>query len=230
MASPLKATVEASEDTSSHPKPKKIKGCLCQICDKVIKDAEGKQKGQDSIFCEGNCQGWLHRSCAGITKTAFQAISSVSFSDRFLCLYCKTTEQDEEIKQLKETIVKLELKLAEQSTLTQVQGTTDSLTYAKIARDTQLPDAPTRNQDNKTSEERRFNFVMYGMKECQKGTSRQDRIIQDTDSATSIIANIDNQFTAQSVRDCFRLGKYTEGKSRPTLVKLTRAQDVTYTF
>ena len=66
------------------------------------------------------------------------------------------------------------------------------------------------------------------MKECQKGTSRQDRTIQDTDSATSIIANIDNQFMAQSMRDCFRLEKYTEGKNRPTLVKLTRAQDVTY--
>ncbi len=129
----------------------------------------------------------------------------------------------------------MEHKLAEQSTHTPAQGgpTTDSPTYANIARDTQLknPGAPTGNQTSKTSEsnqDRRFNLVVYGMKECQKGTSRQDRTIQDTDSATSIIANIDNQFMAQSMRDCFRLGKYTEGKNRPTLVKLTRAQDVTY--
>ncbi len=55
----------------------------CLICEKVIKEPEGKSKGHDSIFCDGTCQGWLHRTCAGIPKLIFQDISSSQ--DPFLC-------------------------------------------------------------------------------------------------------------------------------------------------
>ena len=41
---------------------------LCLICDKNIVDASAKSKGQDSVFCEGLCQGWLHRTFANLTS------------------------------------------------------------------------------------------------------------------------------------------------------------------
>ena len=31
-------------------------------------------EGQDSVFCEGNCNVWLHRHCVGLTKSAFNHI------------------------------------------------------------------------------------------------------------------------------------------------------------
>ena len=166
----------------------------------------------------------------------FQSLSSSPSSDPFLCLYCKTIEQDKEIQRLKSTITKLEHELA-QSTPAQdaVRGAPNSArrSYAGIVSGTQPPNLDAYipeldSQPNRASNsERKFNVVVYGIKECNKGTSRQDRVIQDTDNATSIIAKTDDHFTAQSIRDCLRLGKYTESRNRPTLIKLTRAQDVT---
>ncbi len=39
---------------------------LCLVCEKVIKDKSAKSQGEDSIFCEGSCNGWIHRQCAGM--------------------------------------------------------------------------------------------------------------------------------------------------------------------
>ena len=44
----------------------------CMICDKVIKDQDSSNKGQDSIFCEGDCQGWLHRIFCWHIQEGFQ--------------------------------------------------------------------------------------------------------------------------------------------------------------
>ena len=38
-------------------KAKKTELANCVICEKVIKEMEGSHKGQDSILCEGECQG-----------------------------------------------------------------------------------------------------------------------------------------------------------------------------
>ncbi len=147
-------------------------------------DAEGRQKGHDSILCEDSCQGRLHRTCAGFTKAAFQADPS---SDYFICRCCRTTEQDKEVQQLKNRITQLEQELANQSTVvwadlyqgaTTVASRTYSV-YAKVVRETQLEsqDAHKSDQDGQnraSNQERKFNVVVYGINECQKGTSRQE--------------------------------------------------------
>ena len=80
----------------------------CMICDKVIKDQDSSNKGQDSIFCKGDCQGWLHRTCAGISKKAF---NEATVSDQpFYCHYCRCNLQ-EEISLLNSTIVELKAEL-----------------------------------------------------------------------------------------------------------------------
>ena len=38
------------------------------VCDKLIKDASSKKKVQDCVFCEGSCEGCIHRKCVGIPK------------------------------------------------------------------------------------------------------------------------------------------------------------------
>ena len=47
---------------------------ICPICDNIIDEKDG-QKGHDSVYCEGQCQAWLRRHCAILSKAAFQAIS-----------------------------------------------------------------------------------------------------------------------------------------------------------
>lgn len=39
--------------------------CICAICDDQIVDST-----QQSIWCEGHCDTWLHRGCAGLSKAA----------------------------------------------------------------------------------------------------------------------------------------------------------------
>ena len=41
---------------------------ICPISDDVIKDSSLKTKGHDSMFCDGVCNTWLHRGCAGLSK------------------------------------------------------------------------------------------------------------------------------------------------------------------
>ena len=38
----------------------------CPTCLKLIKDATGACEGEEALFCEGICQCWYHRWCAGV--------------------------------------------------------------------------------------------------------------------------------------------------------------------
>ena len=87
-------TVLKSPSISTKKAPSK---CLCLICDKNIVDASTKNKGQDSVFCEGSCQGWLHRRCAGLCKSIFKVISSPEHNFPFYCLYCTLVRYSEQI-------------------------------------------------------------------------------------------------------------------------------------
>lgn len=96
-----RATENASRtQPSKTPMKRKSVSLPCLVCDKVIKDPDSRQKGQDAIMCEGDCQGWLHRSCAGISKKAFQAV--IYSSDPFLCHHCLQTCHQSEISGLKQ--------------------------------------------------------------------------------------------------------------------------------
>ena len=40
----------------------------CPICLDPIIDATEDTEGQEAIFCEGECDAWLHRQCAGLSQ------------------------------------------------------------------------------------------------------------------------------------------------------------------
>ena len=75
-------------------------------------------------------------------------------------------------------------------------------------------------------EERKFNVIIYGIKECKKGTPRHVRMNHDMKSVSEIIQSICPDITCQAIRDSVRLGRYTEGRNRPLLAKLNRSCDV----
>ena len=33
----------------------------CPICDDDIQEVKRNKNGEDTIFCEGSCQAWIHR-------------------------------------------------------------------------------------------------------------------------------------------------------------------------
>ena len=66
--------------------------CTCPICCDTIVDTQSDdgRDGDDSIFCEGLCNSWLHRRCAGLSVQAFNAINADPNKDRkpFRCPHC----------------------------------------------------------------------------------------------------------------------------------------------
>lgn len=78
---------------------------VCPICNDDIEDPSPKVPGQDSVFCEGLCNTWLHRRCTGLPKSAFDILSSNSES--FCCPHCALSKLKAEIINLKMTVESL---------------------------------------------------------------------------------------------------------------------------
>ena len=106
-----KVTPSASSSTKSkscnNPKSSKIASnsitdprsseVKCLVCDQEI--IEGKD---EALFCEGVCNGWYHRYCAGVSIVHFQRLSTSTES--FFCYECSSLRQNSEIQDLKKTI------------------------------------------------------------------------------------------------------------------------------
>ena len=76
--------------------------------------------------------------------------------------------------------------------------------------------------------DRKFNVVLYGISENPKGTKKSLRQIRDFESVSSIVNAVDSDISGHSIRDCTRLGKFSEShtRPRPILVKLNCKRDV----
>ncbi len=76
--------------------------------------------------------------------------------------------------------------------------------------------------------DRKFNIVVYGIKECVTGQNRHSRLIQDSNEVVSTISSIriDSNISESSIRDCTRLGKFSSDRCRPILAKLSRSCEV----
>ena len=92
---------------------------LCSVCEKCIND-----ETEELIFCDGICKSWMHRTCAGLSRIAFNA-SSESDDDSF-CHYCSTKCMRDKIKALRERVSSLEASLKLHSTPTTETGSSKS--------------------------------------------------------------------------------------------------------
>lgn len=227
----------------------------CPICDLIIKDAEGKKQGEDSVECDGNCATWLHRKCAGLSKEAFK---SVCESDKpFYCPQCRLDKQELEIMSLRDLVSKLSSKLSlvcneldslknsspssngvhsennNESYSSVVSGSKSPSSKYETQTSANTPDRSSKSNNNQlghsiptSTSERRSNLVIYGLTESNKGTLRHLRNRHDIESAGKLLSTVDPFVTENLICDCFRLGKFQDSRSRPLLVKLTRPNDV----
>lgn len=230
------ATNNSRAPSSSTKKGAKTAQESCLICDKVIKDGV---PGQESILCEGECcQGWIHRTCAGLSKRAFQIARESA--DPYLCHYCSSLTLQREIKQLKQTVSSLQAEVesfrsagnSPEITAPPSPGINqDRATYASVTNTGQSN--PTPNPSRVTSNtttthhDKKFNLVVYGIEESAKGSPRHVRSRNDMDAVADVLTSLDSMVHEHYIRDCQRLGKYLEMKHRPILVKLSRSCDVT---
>ena len=79
------------------------------------------------------------------------------------------------------------------------------------------------------SVDRKFNIVMFGIKESPPKTPKTERLEHELQCITNAFANVDLPIQANCIRDCIRLGKYKPEapKPRPILIKFLRASEAT---
>ena len=97
----------AKSVTISKTKPAKNTQNLvnCPICEEDIHDATSNTKGEDYVYCEGNCKTWLHRRCAGLSKHNFKLV--IESNAPYLCTHCRLTEAEKKIEETNLQLQKL---------------------------------------------------------------------------------------------------------------------------
>ena len=236
----IKTTLKTSKSK------RKVKETCCSICLDTIEECEGGKAGHDAVFCDGLCQGWLHRGCAGLTKTAFSTVSRSE--DPFFCPHCRLDYHNKEITFLKDTLKSLmeELKHSNANMIEQnsdsnnvennVENVPPSTTYAEVisssCKKTILnsnSETTVQKRQNKfvPIQEKKFNVLIFGIQECPKGFSRQSHSESDIKTAVSILSYIDSTICDQNISDVYCVGKYNSERQRPrpTLVKFIRSAD-----
>ena len=78
---------------------------VCSICNKRIEERSARNKGEDAVFCEGKCQKWLHRHCAGLSQPCFKLINETDAP--FTCVYCLLIQQAAQINEMHTTVKNL---------------------------------------------------------------------------------------------------------------------------
>ena len=87
----------------------------CPICEREIIEAQDESKGEDvsegdnAVFCEGLCQKWFHRTYCGLARELFAAMGESN--EPFMCYYCMTSKQRDEINDLKALVKTLSDKI-----------------------------------------------------------------------------------------------------------------------
>ena len=127
--------------------------CICPICLDPIVDAKSKQKGQDSIFCDSQCSAWLHRQCAGLSKSLFE--SWTESEKPFYCPHCRLHDHTYtlEIAKLKEAIESLTKSISgineksEMSTKPNTNQQTINKTTTVIASDEPKPSSEKQKEN-----------------------------------------------------------------------------------
>ena len=76
----------------------KVPSC-CTICGDAIEEASEKSVGEDAVFCDGQCQAWIHRRCAGLSTSRFSVVRGSK--EPFFCPHCRLETNEKEIHSLK---------------------------------------------------------------------------------------------------------------------------------
>ena len=221
-------------------KKSKAEQTNCLVCEKVIPELDDKTKGHEALFCEGKCQGWIHRQCAGITRFGYDKLGESTIP--FLCSYCTLVKQHNEIDTLKDTIKTLSNKISELEASLKLNALQTSQSMETESSDTN--NHTTIQQTSHTAStysvmkpplrgilpgERKFNLVIYGIAECSTATPKSERQKSDLANCQTAISKLNAEIDSHSIRDCLRLGNYKKQspRPRPILLKLNCSVDVT---
>ena len=216
-------------DIELNPGPDDEVKCVC---------SSSEEFGQ-MLQCE-LCSHWLHCKCINISpsvaetypytcpfciKNSITMLHSVQSEIRLLndrLSRLENTSNDHDLGSVQEDLGSLSAKMKSISSLsTSFHSNASTSGNKSLGNITSKPASSLAPQS-----ERKFNVVIFGLKEPPKGTAKAVRSAKDLESSTATLSLVDSNITDRSIRDCFRLGKYNESHTRPILVRLTRACEV----
>ena len=199
---------------------------LCCICTQKIGPKD------EVLFCSGTCQKYLHRYCASVGESSYKALTSEG-AQPFLCFCCFRAQKDEQVAILFSVIdtLKAEINALKTGTVEppQIRSYAKTVNTQKTSAAAPTPGESTTNPvSRKYHQDNKFNAVLYGVQECPSGMSKPARFESDLTSVVNVLSSLDSSIQSQSIKDCFRLGKFSSGASRPRpiLIKFVRVADV----
>jgi len=187
------------------------------------------------MYCEGECDARLHRRCAGLSKSLFNVLEKSS--DPFYFPNCQLKKYAREIKELKSIINSLSENLS--SLHSKVKPSEQPIHESMLTNATikPPPNDPTHHQHPQAKptsqgltssvDNKKFNTVLYGIKECPPKTVKPIHLEQDLQNIVSTFDKAALPVNNYSVKDVFRLRKYKPDaqRPRPILVKFLRSAD-----
>ena len=219
-------TRSTSKDGSINAVNKQV--FYCGICEEVINEPNDLD-GDDSIFGNGVCNGWIHRCCAGLSTARFKEITKSD--DPFFCPNCYAIDQRKEIKTLKSALTLLQSELgALKIALNQkTPNENHPISNGETSVDSVPAPIPTAVSSPEIADpDKKFGLVIYGISESPSGTPKSQRISADFEAVAGALNPLSNDFTEHSIRDCIRLGKYAPNSTRPRpiLAKLNSSRHI----
>ncbi len=90
---------------SSRTDPRSPDHHTCPTCTQTIVEATDDAEGQEALICEGNCNAWYHRWCAGVSTLRYESLSSSE--EPFLCPSCTADRHQQSILELQSNVKSL---------------------------------------------------------------------------------------------------------------------------
>ena len=237
-------------------RPPKIQGLQATKKDPCCVCLQKFNEKDETLFCSGRCQKFVHRHCACVSQQAFKELCAED-AEQFLCYCCFKAQKDEQVKSLMSTveILKAEIDALKacfrppaESDAGRVHSGPPSVldggrnvrsSYSFVVKSGVSPTVPSVPKisaniipSTSSNYERKYNVVLYGLDECPSGLTRSGRLESDLTNISNIFSELDSSIQPQSISDCYRLGKYLRDASRPRpiLVKFVRVADISRIF
>ena len=102
---------ERKRESDRHERLSKTKlPVKCGVCKNKIVDGK-----DEALYCEGRCQSWMHRYCAGVSKIQFEELGR-SEDNSYECAACCREVQTQQIHALEDTVTALKAEVFELKT------------------------------------------------------------------------------------------------------------------
>jgi len=136
----LKDVSEAAESATTSSQghgPEKTSIVKCAVCDDKIVDGK-----DEALFCEGRCQLWMHRYCAGVSRSQFKSLGT-STEMSYECATCFRESMAKRVQTLEDRVATILTEVSELQSVVksfhQLQSELTSLTSEVAAvRDSRM--------------------------------------------------------------------------------------------